>query len=69
MTGTRKTIIALTQARARDAETIKAAETLARRLADCISWMDTREKMVPGVPRICDQSREALNTFKESKRC
>ena len=36
-------------------------ELLRKRLADCVAWMDTREKMVPGMARICDMGRDALN--------
>lgn len=35
-------------------------ERLRKRLADCVVWMDTREKQVPGMLRICDVARAAL---------
>ena len=35
-------------------------EELCRRLADCVVWMDTREKMGPGMPRLCDMARDTL---------
>ena len=35
-------------------------ERLRKRLADCVVWMDTREKQQPGMPRICDMARRVL---------
>ena len=35
-------------------------ERLRKRLADCVAWMDTREKQQPGMPRICDMARRVL---------
>ena len=35
-------------------------ERLRRRLADCVAWMDTRERQQPGMPRICDMARRVL---------
>ena len=49
--------------RVSDGDALAAAdeiELLRKRLADCVAWMDTREKMVPGMSRICDMGRDAL---------
>lgn len=45
-------------------EVEKAAKVLEKRLKDAASWMITREKMIPGIPRLCDQARDALAAFR-----
>jgi hypothetical protein len=52
---------ALAPALAREVIALRvAAGEAQRRLADCVVWMDTREKTQPGMPRLCDMAREAL---------